>query len=70
MSETEYRTRFLNHMGNLQVDEAIAITEYDAHIESNPNIWEVDDAAPEDDADECMSYWDGNQTKPQPRIAD
>lgn len=57
MNETEYRTRFLNHMSNLQVDFAIAQSEYDAFIESSPNVWDLDDAAPEDDADECISYW-------------
>ena len=57
MNETEYKKRFLQHMGNLQVDSAIVLTEYDAFVESNPNIWDLEGASPEDDADECMSYW-------------
>jgi hypothetical protein len=58
MNEPEYKTRFLQHMGSLQVDAAIALSEYDAHVESNPNVWEEDPATPEADADECMTYWD------------
>jgi hypothetical protein len=57
MNEHEYKTRFLKRMSELQVDAAIAQAEYDAHIESNPNIWDLDQSMPEEDADECMSYW-------------
>jgi hypothetical protein len=58
MTQEEYKNRFLNHLHNLHVEEEIAKSEYDAFIESNPNVWELDCADPENDADECTYYWD------------
>lgn len=57
MDQTEYKTRFIKRMTGLGVDDEIALGEYEAHIESNPNVWEEDPVMPEDDADEAMGCW-------------
>lgn len=51
----KYRTRFIAHFTGKGVDLEMAESEYDACREQD-----VFGRAsnPEDDADECMSYWD------------
>lgn len=56
MNRTEYQTRFIQHMMNLNVCRVIATQELEAIVEME--LWNDIPATPEDDADQAMSYWE------------
>jgi hypothetical protein len=55
VTSEEYKTRFLKHLKDVyEIDGDMANSELEASLES----WgEGEEGSPEDDADECLSYW-------------
>ena len=39
ITQLEYKTRFIQHMLNLNIELDIATNEYEAHIESYPDVY-------------------------------
>jgi len=58
ITSEEYKDKFISHIVHRVKlepnDMGIAYSEYDAYLESLGEDWVGD---PEDDAEECLSYW-------------
>lgn len=52
----EYKRLFLKYITDLGIDPDIAQSEYEGHIEGKGDDLDMSD--PEDDARECLSYWE------------